>query len=248
MSSNSKLFDDIKKSDLAIAVTPTLRLAVKYDMEAVRVRLVKLVVDQWPRSNTVAGWHKWQEDAHTTWSDEGTGWAFYESVPEPVSAIFFAREFGCAEIIPLAFYLLSAIDITTCDWDCDSNTDDVSKYRARWRLLDADSWRVSYHGRALIQEHGENLRLEIASSIRTMNKSCPSTNSRDCVAGAKKTLTAAFGWRGESDMDPLFSTKIWKDSSALKKLCSWCNMLVGMFLEHEQENLWNALPRMFSVT
>lgn len=217
LSSNSKLFDDIKKSDLAIAVTPTLRLAVKYDMEAVRVRLVKLVVDQWPRSNTVAGWHKWQDNADTTWSDEAAGCPFYECVPEPVSAILFTREFGCPEIVPLAFYLLSTIDIATCDWD--SDTDDVSTYRARWSLLDADSWCVFYRGRALLQAYGTELRAAVAPRPCDDNRLCRAADPKDCAARSKEILKAAFGWRGEPDMDPLASIRRGKDTNVRGRRC-----------------------------
>ncbi len=39
-----------------------------------------------------------------------------QSVPEPPSAIRFALEFGCPEILPAAFYQLSLTDATH-DWD-----------------------------------------------------------------------------------------------------------------------------------
>ena len=58
--------------------------------------------------------------------------------PEPASAVMFAREFGCPEILPAAFYQLARTPITR-DWD--SVDDSPTARPARWALVDSADFR-----------------------------------------------------------------------------------------------------------
>ncbi len=56
------------------------------------------------------------------------------AVPEPASAIHFALEFGCAEILPAAFYQLARSDVAM-DWDNPTSYTASWDTPVRWSLL-----------------------------------------------------------------------------------------------------------------
>ena len=78
-------------------------------------------------------------------------------IPEPVSAIVFAQEFGCPELLPAAFYRLLQIDFND-GWSLrasDSGQPETgprptarysSRALARWGLLDRDNLARYVHG------------------------------------------------------------------------------------------------------
>ena len=92
-------------------VSGVIRLADKYLIEPLRRRLVQQVCDDWPTTlheydASQAGIDAWE-------SQPGKCVEHYpyhlirESIPELISAIQFAQEFGCPQILRAAFYRLS---------------------------------------------------------------------------------------------------------------------------------------------
>ena len=112
------------------------RLADKYLLETLRKHLIDLVVSDWPK--TLQEWD-YREKEVLACFDNGISNGqprVCDMFPEPVTAINFAREFGCTEILPAAFYQLSTMRVERHAWEDDVHGDTLS--RARWSLLDKD--------------------------------------------------------------------------------------------------------------
>nr|VWP02255.1 N/A [Ganoderma boninense] len=153
--------------DISIATTGAVRLSDKYLLESLRKRLVSYVVAEWP--TTLREWDIQQAEINaikdTMFSvttvdgkEVDPGQLLSDRIPEPVSAIVFAREFCCPQILPATFYRLLQISFKA-DWslrsrradpnptptapnpnpDADADDDD-DEYTyiplARWPLLD----------------------------------------------------------------------------------------------------------------
>nr|VWO97847.1 Phosphotransferase (EC [Ganoderma boninense] len=97
-------------------VSGVIRLADKYLMESLHRRLVQQVCDDWPTTLDDYDIDRAAIDVLEALPRRSVqdriypcGSARYpgEFVPEPISAIHFAREFGCPQILPAAFYRLS---------------------------------------------------------------------------------------------------------------------------------------------
>ena len=103
--------------DTPLTVGPTVRIADKYLIDGLHAYIVQKVKEDWPL--TIADWDRRQREVEAMRSVELTSGAPQSSskplvhcVPEPASAIRFASEFGCPEILPAAFYQLSLTDAT----------------------------------------------------------------------------------------------------------------------------------------
>lgn len=99
-------------------VSGPLRLAIKYEIEKLRTRLVHQVVADWPI--TIHDWDRQQAEfdairkqLSAALAEGGPRTFLADLIPEPASAIAFAREFNCPEILPAAFYRLSTMNISS---------------------------------------------------------------------------------------------------------------------------------------
>ena len=147
-----------------IAVSGVVRLSDKYLLEPLCKRLVTQVVQDWP--TTLREWDIHQAEIHATGEaclnfrvdDDpvADGPPLSDVIPEPVSAIVFAQEFGCPEILPAAFYRLLQIYFND-DWSLrasDSHSETgvrpaarySSRALARWGMLDRDNLARYVHG------------------------------------------------------------------------------------------------------
>ncbi|PIL28619.1 hypothetical protein GSI_08661 [Ganoderma sinense ZZ0214-1] len=110
--------------DVSIAITGAVRLSDKYFLEPLRKRLVSYVVAEWP--TTLREWDIQQAEINaikdTIFSvttvdgkEVDPDQLLSDRIPEPVSAIVFAREFGCTQILHAAFYRLLQINFKA-DW------------------------------------------------------------------------------------------------------------------------------------
>lgn len=98
--------------DTPLTVSPVVRIANKYLVDGLRAYIVSKVKEDWPP--TLEDWdtHEAEIEARRsvkTTSDKraSSSKPFAQSVPEPASAICFALEFGCPEILPAALYQLT---------------------------------------------------------------------------------------------------------------------------------------------
>ncbi|PIL28650.1 hypothetical protein GSI_08692 [Ganoderma sinense ZZ0214-1] len=92
-------------------VSGVIRLADKYLIEPLHHRLVQQVCDDWPTTLNDYDVHQAEIDALESLPERSAEFFSYRLVragtPDPISAILFAREFGCPQILRAAFYRLS---------------------------------------------------------------------------------------------------------------------------------------------
>ncbi|KAL1938715.1 hypothetical protein VTO73DRAFT_11318 [Trametes versicolor] len=95
--------------------------------------MIKRVTMDWPL--TLDEWDV-REGAYAVCDKLSESAAWVDRTPEPMSAIVFAQEHGCTEILPAAFYRLACIDIDG-EWGVDGASRALR--RARWSLCDKDN-------------------------------------------------------------------------------------------------------------
>ena len=154
-----------------IVVSGVVRLADKYLLDPLRRRLVAQVVQDWP--TTLGEWDIQQAEIRAI-TDAGfaqldnpaeRGPPLCDVIPEPASAIVFAQEFGCPEILPVAFYQLLQIHIKH-DWSMQpvhkSAGPGPSPWcplaLARWRLLNRDNLERYIHGMHAAEDYSPSAR------------------------------------------------------------------------------------------
>ncbi|KAH9948101.1 hypothetical protein B0H21DRAFT_735373 [Amylocystis lapponica] len=133
-----------------------LRLAVKYDMNPLRARILEHWAADWPR--TLADWDHFESDialmkARYDNARDGKldGLFFDDHFPEPALAIRVAQDFGCTDILPAAYYRVACVSVKH-DWTRARAAEAPltvtsplvrGEFTARWELLDhADLVRV----------------------------------------------------------------------------------------------------------
>lgn len=249
------LLAGVRKSELPLVVAPPLRIAVKYDMESLRKRLVSVVADEWPL--TLEAWDLWQENILKTWPRPGsrntTFCTFNEWAPEPASAIMFARAFGCAEILPAAFYLLSTIKDPK-PWDT-PGMEEVRTHRARWHLLDATAWQTLYRGRVALDEYCVHRARHIPALWKSRQRHAPRCEKpadNSCWNAWEMVLTSVFEseWWSSATLDPLnemLKRAGEKGVSIVKELCEPCRNALRGQIVREREALWRELPSKFGL-
>ena len=119
-------------------VSGAVRLADKYLLEEFRKFLIQQVTSDWPKN--LSEWDKFRTEIDMLSAERTELDPLRDHIPEPVSAINFAREFGCAEILPAAFYLLSTISPCHNDW----SREPVQPRRplAKWSMLQKNDWHL----------------------------------------------------------------------------------------------------------
>ncbi|GJE96816.1 hypothetical protein PsYK624_130220 [Phanerochaete sordida] len=131
-----------------------MKLARKYEVESVRARIIRRMEADWPQDVLewlrLIGDIKRRTELRTMLCRTGTSSdpepdAF---VPEPASAVRFAREFDVPSILPAAFYTLALADIQQ-DWD----ETRVSRpfAAAQWRLLDQEDTMRLFRGKSKLR-------------------------------------------------------------------------------------------------
>ncbi|KIP05782.1 hypothetical protein PHLGIDRAFT_44007, partial [Phlebiopsis gigantea 11061_1 CR5-6] len=129
--------------DTPLLVRGVLKLASKYQVDAVRSRIVQCLEEDWP--TTPLAWlrlchdEKLYNDGFTRYHTLGSGEYAEDKFPEPASAIRLARDFDIPSILPAAYLKLLYAD-PTLDWDAIRKEPETPCGRmvrsARWRLLD----------------------------------------------------------------------------------------------------------------
>ncbi|KAM5546266.1 hypothetical protein V8D89_000392 [Ganoderma adspersum] len=141
-----------------LAITGAVRLADKYLIEPLHRCLVQQVCQDWPASLDEYDIKQGEFDSlqevalgnldfkFSTTAPHGG--RISDVIPEPASAVLFAQEFGCPQILPAAFYRLSLIPVAS-DWNSRSSIDPL----ARWSILDRDNLLRCMHGSQALREY-----------------------------------------------------------------------------------------------
>ncbi|EIW56205.1 uncharacterized protein TRAVEDRAFT_50686 [Trametes versicolor FP-101664 SS1] len=253
-----------------ILLSPVIRLADKYVVEGLRASLIKRVVSDWPC--TLAAWDASEGEAnailkHRVLSGTNTG-RFVDQIPEPAAAIAFAREFGCTEILPAAFYQLCRINIKE---DFEQTDHSYLKYKrlARWSLLDLENITRYLHGREELRTYCKYIRRAFDEGEPLFYgcipywafPDCPwvvpeeekDRSERPCYAFAERILQLA--WPEDEECDPLDGLLRLLDYESLpevkkgypKGFCEKCGWEFGEWLRRNRQGLWNRLPQLFHL-
>ena len=171
-------------------------------------------------------------------------------IPEPASAIVFAQEFGCPQILPAAFYRLSLIPISA-DWKSFSPHHPV----ARWSTLDRDNLRYVHGSQALARYR--------PSVPQFLGRACANAWFDDekettCYRFAARLFEVAWKQSPQEanhgdplralgkclgfDKIPELSKQQFPDD-----ICADCDETIYWALVKERNRVWEELPRWFKL-
>lgn len=228
-----------------------LRLAKKYDMEGVRARLVKHVTADWPV--TLIEWDRQLADFEAIEmellqlqrnNDENSPRQFLsDHIPEPASAIAFAREFGCSEILPAAFYRLAVTPIDH-DWDPHYETNDAlydNVQVARWSRVSAEDLRCMLRGLSDLRS-----RWKFYVPDQILASHC---TSDQCIARLDQLLRplAKHAPSDTYDLLELLKLLLQRDTPPDFGLCSRCIGSWHEWLRDERKEVWSSLSQAFHL-
>ncbi|PIL28643.1 hypothetical protein GSI_08685 [Ganoderma sinense ZZ0214-1] len=144
--------------DTPLAVSGVIRLADKYLIEPLHRCLVQQVCEDWPTMLNEFDVQQAEIDALRNLetpayglTPDGKPRRLADVVPEPASAILFAQEFGCLQILPAAFYRLSLTPV-----DTHGRKDAPQSLTARWPLLGKENLLRYIHGCQFLHEYRPN--------------------------------------------------------------------------------------------
>ncbi|TFY59409.1 hypothetical protein EVG20_g7798 [Dentipellis fragilis] len=182
--------------DTPLKVRPLLRMADKFQIDALREHIVVQLVSDWPQ--TIRQWDRLESEIKikekASHQDDwyGEEWPnIDDQYSEPASAIRLARDFNIPEILGSAFYHLSRIDIEH-DWNASRGVDKhgeptrVSNHHdrtARWNLLEKDDYVSVLRGRSRLKAAAAKTlsfwRVSSRSQASRKKNPCPPTCDAD---------------------------------------------------------------------
>ncbi|KAI0639952.1 hypothetical protein C8Q77DRAFT_1046589 [Trametes polyzona] len=235
-----------------VLVEGALKLAMKYECEALRQRLIENLEADWPQ--TLAQWDARRAEAIILRSEHSLqltgkvgGRYLDDRLPEPASAIRIASDHGVPSILPAAFYQLALLS-TDADWDAYRASPGTSKHlrfgarTARWRLLDKRDLMRLVHGQKLL-----------AGYTRAVGTDVFGPRCQRGVKGCTKARNDCWKYFQEnapnSMDDPL---DILHDCMRLDTLftelpCAACTAEITVMAEKKRRELWRSLPAVFNL-
>ncbi|KAH9846900.1 hypothetical protein C2E23DRAFT_890465 [Lenzites betulinus] len=286
------LLDCIYKPSYSLPVGPNLkyvvahnlaavtRLADKYMLESLRDGLIQRVVADWPTSLFEWDIREAETEAFMNVARDSIVLPDMESMedadysgrlPEPASAIMFAQEYGCPEILPAAFYTLYRIPV-------DADRDDESGYiyelgaSAKWKCLDAPTLLQYMRGCEQLRVFRARMGKELDSGSMFNSNTHPcrghtaapentghDANGIACLQVVKKWRAALWEMSYGPSPDPLRElldlSKLnsinppprlaWAVSSSLCLTCSW---EFRSWINERRDYLWQSvIPHAFGL-
>lgn len=246
-------------------LTPIMRLVMKYEFDNIHARVVDIMNENWPQ--TFEHWMRFRAEVavikalHASAADGLVGGkSFEERIPEPASAIRFARRFDVPSVLPFAFYTLSGIPLSN-DWDAvrSARRDEAARQvrTAKWGLLDiADHRAVMRCRERLGRELGEVLYSYTRADLlmeRTMADTCASADKcanaftqlveawQDCETGVlrEEAIGSAAG-----TPDPLGLLEDLYNSRPEWAMCTDCCDRLQKCIRESQHTVWRGLDNM----
>ncbi|KAI1787046.1 hypothetical protein LXA43DRAFT_896846 [Ganoderma leucocontextum] len=261
-----------------VAVSGVIRLADKYCLQSLHDHLVKQVAADWP--TTVHEWDVLQGEIAAVWKlaltaanppfgglpDDG---AFSDLIPEPVSAIRFAQEFGCPEILPAAFYQLAHISLKN-DWRLRDHPGDPADRAAkrdplaRWSMLGHDNLLRCLRGFQELDEYFPPIRTFVCERCRPSDSEdeelVHNVGGSGCYAAMHRMISTVGTGRRGSKRDPiallLQCVELREEADSIaqrfggrgsESLCEECWDTFEEQALEERERLWNSLPQYFAL-
>ncbi|KAH9948096.1 hypothetical protein B0H21DRAFT_263908 [Amylocystis lapponica] len=223
-----------------------LRLATKYAIEPLRVRLLEHFAADWPR--TLVEWDRVQDDIDAAFfAGKGTGdeAPVYKLFPEPAIAVSLAREFGCMEVLPAAFYYIAT---TSAQYDWDDGRD--LHQAVRWDLLDSKDFLRITRARELLAAYVSYMQTELLGHLNDSTRMAGCPNPGQCARLRETSMQSFSG--GISRFDPLgimrgmlFYQKHVEVTQST--LCLVCRAQQDKVLNHKKQEVWDDLPSYFGL-
>ncbi|KAJ3480955.1 hypothetical protein NLI96_g7993 [Meripilus lineatus] len=236
-----------------VLVSGALKLAIKYECEAIRSRIVENLEADWPQ--TLAQWDSRRSETimarseHTQQTTGKVNGLFLDDrLPEPASAIRIASDYNIPSILPAAFYQLALLS-TDADWDGyrENLTREGKQLRfgartARWGLLDKKDLMRLVHGQKLLAGYTRSIGTDI------FGLRCP-TNTKGC-SKARSDCWKYFQENAPISMDDPLDVLF--DCMRMEALfsdmpCASCANDIAISAEKKRRELWRSLPAFFNL-
>ncbi|KAI0756246.1 hypothetical protein C8Q80DRAFT_1243988 [Daedaleopsis nitida] len=236
-----------------VLVDGALKLAMKYESDALRHRIVSSLEADWPQ--TLAQWDARRAEAVLLRSEHSlqlsgrvNGLYLDDRLPEPASAIRVASDYAVPSILPAAFYTLALLS-TDADWDAArASPGGASRHlrfgarTARWRLLDKRDLMRLVHGQKLLAAHTRAIGTDVfGARCQRGVKGCTKARA-DCWKYFQENAPNSMD-------DPL---DILHDCMRLDTLfdvlpCAACTSEIVVLAEKKRRELWRCLPAVFNL-
>ncbi|TDL17688.1 hypothetical protein BD410DRAFT_544472 [Rickenella mellea] len=227
--------------DLPHSTYRALKLAVKYEVETVRKRIVEQVKAMWPA--TLDEWDAIQ-DLYTSKLQSGDVPAS-GLLPEPVILILISKYAEVSHALPTAFYHLSRMK-TSLHW-IDDTGNTVPPFRfARWNDLNReDLWRV-LKGREMLSQY---MRKSFCQWVTESKFRHPECTTRKLCKEALDTMWRDMGSEFLDTHDALNALRlIARPSSSNKhKFCSKCLEHNTNLLTRIRKAIWKSMAEIFEL-
>ncbi|KAI0074307.1 hypothetical protein K474DRAFT_73371 [Panus rudis PR-1116 ss-1] len=237
-----------------VLVNGALKLAIKYECDALRARIVENLEADWPQ--TLAQWDARRTEAIMMRSEHAqqqngkvNGLYLDDRLPEPASAIRIASDYNIPSILPAAFYELSLLS-TDADWDKYRSTPAHAGGKhlrfgartARWNLLDKRDLMRLVHGQKLLAAYTRAIGTDIfGTRCPRIAKGCSNARA-DCWKYFQQNAPVSMD-------DPL---DVLHDCMQLESLftelpCPSCLSDIKASAEKKRRELWTSLPSFFNL-
>lgn len=239
--------------DTPVLVHGTLKLAIKYECEALRARIVENIEADWPQ--TLAQWDARRAETSIARSEhylrlngKVDGLYLDDRLPEPAAAIRLGSDFTIPSILPAAFYQLSLIS-TDADWEAyRASPTAAGKHlrfgarTARWKLLDKVDLMRLVHGQKLLGAYIRAIGTDVFGARCPRSAKGCSTARSDCWQYLQENAPVSMD-------DPL---EILRDCMNLRELltelpCATCTAEIAAQAEKKRLELWRSLPAFFNL-
>lgn len=240
--------------NMPLECAPLMRLAIKYNIPSLHDTIRNHFRSEWPP--TLSAWDYAQDRVKTVRAacshdrdSKLNGLYVDDMFPEPVSAIVFALQFNCPDIVPVALYQLVLTDPWD-DWDAarrhpQSSELPVGRRTARWKLAD----------KRIVMTAFQNSKVFLA-----LNRKCnfkwiagkPSDKCRNLEKSGASMCREGFGPFIDGSPDVWFEgadclSTYRKIAEQLKMYCgkSICYSCRSCFVEDlnkERSKFWEKLP------
>lgn len=229
-------------------------IAVKYEVEAVKLAIKKRVEAEWPSSAS-----EWYQSLPSSSIDDTQIPSLTRPPPkafkhlEPVAAIKFARAFDCPNILPAAWYSLS-ITRVHAEWNhyrsgCETHSvgKTESERTANWPALEFADLLVLMQGKNEMGALTHAVLTNCEKGIAAFNE----CNNPHCSRNFKARTGSLLFARTISTDDPLGAIHgIYIDLDAHRRDWSMCERCIRKsceLLELNSVQLWTDLPRVFMI-
>ncbi|GJE96871.1 hypothetical protein PsYK624_130780 [Phanerochaete sordida] len=216
----------------ALELAGLCRAATKYGVEDIVAVVVEHIADQWPK--TLAEW----DASYPVWTSSRASAETVENVPEPVSAIRFAREFDLPSILPAAYYFLS---VQSTNVDSPSPPPAVLPV-ARWDLVDLDILLCLMRGRDRVRRAA--LPALKASWYDDYENGCKDSEAKNAHVAALLRGDDAAALHEQYDHLEILRRFASKDFQP-RNLCSSCRNADTIATEAKRAAIWQSLPELF---